>query len=644
VAFSPDGRAILTGSEDRTARLWDACSGQVIGQPFPSLGGVAYQPDGKAILSVAGGIARLRDAATGEPIGPPLLHRGRVVATAFRPDGKAVLTCSLDGTLRLWDAVTGQLIRPSFGKPSTTREKRNNAAWWTRSVAFSPDGRSILDSSVFVKPVFWDTGTGQMIAPPFPFHGRAMFRPDGKAIMGGHLGPQVSTGTNGSWVRLWDTVTGQPLSKPLVQARGIPDIAFSPDGVVVLAGSFDGKAQRWLVTTGQPIGQPLQHQGAVHAVAFSADGRSILTGCQDGTARLWDAATGQPLGAPLAHQDIRSVTYNPDGRSILTRGGLEGPTFRWDVDFDLPDHLTRLAVWVETLTGMTMDDQGAVHLLDNSAWLERRAQLQRLGGPPATNGQPAFDPVRFGPEPLARARVLMNIRRWREAEVEFADVTRVWPLVASIWDERGRFYLARARPERAVATFAQAVAELPDNWEMHGHLVVSHIADCDPVGFSRACAALIERLGPPTEPDDANSVAWYCALGSGTAAGANASVSLAEIAVKAFPPEQKHLALNTLGANLYRAGRFEDAIRKLGEGIQVRKGETIPQDWVFLALAHHRLGHRDEARRALDLLRGHQPSSDPNHFWNELEIRLLRSEAEAVVLYDPVFPADPFAH
>ena len=61
------------------------------------------------------------------------------------------------------------------------------------------------------------------------------------------------------------------------------------------------------------------------------------------------------------------------------------------------------------------------------------------------------------------------------------------------------------------------------------------------------------------------------------------------------------------------------------------------------ALAHHRLGHRDEARRWLDRLREHRPSEDPARFWDELEVRLLRGEAEAVVLYDPVFPVDPFA-
>ena len=63
---------------------------------------------------------------------------------------------------------------------------------------------------------------------------------------------------------------------------------------------------------------------------------------------------------------------------------------------------------------------------------------------------------------------------------------------------------------------------------------------------------------------------------------------------------------------------------------------------MFLAMAHHRLGHHDEARRWLDRFRDRSPILDPSEFWDELEIRLLRTEAEAVVLWDPIFPADPF--
>ena len=63
----------------------------------------------------------------------------------------------------------------------------------------------------------------------------------------------------------------------------------------------------------------------------------------------------------------------------------------------------------------------------------------------------------------------------------------------------------------------------------------------------------------------------------------------------------------------------------------------------FLALAHHQLGHHAEAHAWLDRLRTYRPNESDGDYWNELEIRLLRREAEAVILYDPNFPVDPLA-
>jgi hypothetical protein len=102
-------------------------------------------------------------------------------------------------------------------------------------------------------------------------------------------------------------------------------------------------------------------------------------------------------------------------------------------------------------------------------------------------------------------------------------------------------------------------------------------------------------------------------------------------------------AVTTLGAVLYRAGRSDQAIGRLEEAIRARGGAGSPRDCAFLALAYHRLGHGAEARGWLDRLREHRPSEDPAQFWDELEVRLLPSEAEAVILDDPVFPDDPFA-
>jgi hypothetical protein len=122
-------------------------------------------------------------------------------------------------------------------------------------------------------------------------------------------------------------------------------------------------------------------------------------------------------------------------------------------------------------------------------------------------------------------------------------------------------------------------------------------------------------------------------------------VRLAEITVRVASGYDKADCLSRLGMALYRAGRCDEAIRRLEEAIQTRggAGASIPDDWEFLTLAHHRLRHREESHRWLNRLRDYRPSESPDRFWQEMVIRLLRSEAEAVILYDPIFPADPFA-
>ena len=96
MAFSPDGETVITGSDDRTARLWDAATGRPVGPPLTHRGtvcAVAFSPDGKTVITGSqDNTARLWDAATGQPLGPTLTHQGTVFAVAFSPDGKTVIT------------------------------------------------------------------------------------------------------------------------------------------------------------------------------------------------------------------------------------------------------------------------------------------------------------------------------------------------------------------------------------------------------------------------------------------------------------------------------------------------------------------------------------------------------------------------
>jgi WD domain, G-beta repeat len=113
-SFDPEGERVVTASADKTARIWDARTGEPIGKPLQHGGAVftaAFDPEGKRVVTAsADKTARIWDARTGEPIGKPLEHMGAVFMAAFDPSGKYVVTASGDRSGRIWDAHTGELI------------------------------------------------------------------------------------------------------------------------------------------------------------------------------------------------------------------------------------------------------------------------------------------------------------------------------------------------------------------------------------------------------------------------------------------------------------------------------------------------------------------------------------------------------
>src|SRR5262249_25106086 len=142
----------------------------------------------------------------------------------------------------------------------------------------------------------------------------------------------------------------------------------------------------------------------------------------------------------------------------------------------------------------------------------------------------------------------------------------------------------------------------------------------------------LEKL--PFNPVTANGAVWLCCLAPGAASDYKSLVAMAQRAVQESPtPLGRAYCLNTLGAILYRAGRYQEALDSLKEGLAQQKSDGIPHDWVFLAMAHHRLGNAAEARRWLDKLRAYQPAANAssNDFWNGLEIPLFRQEVEELL-------------
>ncbi len=692
VAFSPDGNWVLTGGMDATARLSNWRAGQVVGRELdigdlPRL--AVLSRDGQSVLGARDDSIGRWDVATGQLQRRILDWPAVLTCLAMSPDDKVLATGGM-GTARLWSIATGQPI----GQPMSHGET-------VTSVAFSPDGKTLATVSKYRTVRTWDVATGQPIGQPMSGHSdyvmAVAFSPDGQ---------RIATGSWDHTARLWD-VTGQPIGQPMTHLGPVCCVAFSPDGKSLLSGGWDTTARLWNARTGESLGSPLEHPSEVHSAAFSPDGTLIATRTRDGSACLWDAATGQPVGPPSAPEDRPRraaavfapdrVFFRPDGR-LFSLGPERSQLL--DLPVPVPDDLPRLSAWVESATGLKLDTLGSIHPLDRDAWQQARTRLERLGGEPPAGPVNLRDPILFGPDPTARARAWMEQKRWAEAEAAFDEAVVARPFNTAILLERARFLVAHSQGQKADDDFArayilgnrkrplldtisaseslfrrvveesassaaplwdnrgeslakkqlwteagrafgEAVRLQPDNLAYRHPQILALLAAGDHTGLRRARTDMLDRFRMTRDYWVANDVAWWSVLAAGEEPNLSATVRLAELAVNGIPENGN--ILNTLGAALYRAGRFAEAVRRLDEAIQKKRGVSTEADWVFLAMAHHRLGHQDVARRWLDRFRDRRPNLDPSAFWNELEIRLLRAEAEAVVLWDPIFPADPFA-
>jgi len=275
VSFSPDGRHIAAGTQERIIVLVDAQSGADIltlhGPPSNYWGtrSVAFSPDGSRIVS--GGddnVVEVWNALTGALEIRLAGHTGRVLSVAFSPNGRDIASGGKDETLKLWNAVTGDLERTLTGH-------KDNVLW----VTFSPDGKRIVSSGEDGTVRIWDASSGAELL-----------------VLRGHEGP-------------------------------VREVAVSADGKRIVSGGEDRTVRIWDATTGEELMTLRGHEWQVHTVAFSPDGSRIVSGADSGEIKVWDAGTGKELvdlGRDSSN-DIRSAVFSPDGTSIClscARGGI----------------------------------------------------------------------------------------------------------------------------------------------------------------------------------------------------------------------------------------------------------------------------------------------------------------------------------
>lgn len=279
---------------------------------------VAFSPDGKMLASASGDKTVIWDVQAVTP--KQILVGDESYSVAFSPDSKTLATGGRDNVVKLWDIKTSTL------KQSLTGHREHVIA-----VAFSPDGRMLLSASVDKLRV-WDTQTGTLkqtlTGNRVPAHALA-FSPDGK-ILAGAGGMRVGNEDTGvGAINLWDVQTGT-LMQTLKTSAGINSIAFSVDGKILACGVDDNTVQLWDTQTSTLKQTLTGHSKQVESVAFSPDGKTLASGSADHAVKLWDVQTGA-LKQSLTENDwVNSVAFSPDGK-ILASGSWDKTVKLWQV-------------------------------------------------------------------------------------------------------------------------------------------------------------------------------------------------------------------------------------------------------------------------------------------------------------------------
>ena len=436
-------------------------------------------------------------------------------------------------------------------------------------------------------------------------------------------------------------------------AVSVHDAFFSPNGRLVVTVS--DALRVWDANTGKMILAPMRFSMALNGAALSRNGRHLVVGCgsaaifakDPGYAQVLDMVTGWPLTPRLWRElFVRGARFSPDARRIATTCWVGG-TLLWDLKPDERslDDLIRMAA---ILSGSRVDTTGAAVPVATSELQEDYEALLH-------NDSRAFT---ASPEQVLgwhhqRAQECEAARAWDAAIQHLDRLIEDGPKVDALAIRRG---LARAELghwQKAAGDFDFRKLAPQTRFSVWRLTALVHLGSDDRDGYRAACAGMLEHFGQQSDSETNNNLAWIRALAPDVVADPARLVSLAETAVAARPGD--HACLNTLGAVLYRAGRYADSVRRLEESMAASR-DGDPVDWLFLAMAHQRLGHADQARRRLDqamaavdqaignydrgdqamtavdqAIDNHDRGAELMELESRLTLTLLRSEAKAVL-------------
>jgi WD40 repeat protein len=348
VVFVAGGAQLLVCGEDRTIKRFDVATGSEL-QEIPSRTNTvatknkyeiaAFSADGRWMVASSGGrTGELRQVAPHGEVRTLESRVNGVKAASFSLDGRWFASANQDGTVTLWDIAVGRAITKLGGAGSAD------------AVAFSPGSQWLAWGSRSGMITVWDLGTARELKR-WPAHsdGTAalVFTPDGKGLI---------SGSADSTIKIWETTTWRETTGLAGHKGGVTALGLSTDGRRLISAGVDQTVRLWDPAARRLVRSLSGHKGVVYSVTSSAGGKWIASAGADRSVRLWDAASGETIRVLTGHTGIiYSVAFSSDGK-LVAAGSANGEIRVWETAsgnqrFNLPGH-------VGGVNGLCFSDKG----------------------------------------------------------------------------------------------------------------------------------------------------------------------------------------------------------------------------------------------------------------------------------------------
>lgn len=312
VAFSPDGRWLVSTHDDGSVLVWDLAERELAASfdgHCASVHSVAFSPDGKRLASAGEDrSAIVWGTEIGEKQAVLIGDANRITSVAFSPDGERLASSDMDANTVFWDL--------DDRKPASTHGYTGVAGSKASSycVAFSPDGRFLASTNAVydsrdgrqvldleaMRRNYGTQATGQTYS--------AAFSPDGKLL---------ACATDNGSLALWDTEQWQLVDKVQLSSTPLISVSFAPDGKGLVTGDDDGVVRLWSLNPLRPVAVLGRHSARIKSVCFSPDGSEVASGGDDQTICLWSVRRQTLITRIGTHAaPVLSVAFSPDGKQI----------------------------------------------------------------------------------------------------------------------------------------------------------------------------------------------------------------------------------------------------------------------------------------------------------------------------------------